>query len=168
VLVIIEHDDVRTRECPNGHGSFLGTFALEHLTQLKWLRAGTTDGQAPTSRPRNEGPTLQELAAKVFAENTRESIYCLDCLVEMEKDQVHPMIPVDVDICPKCHCAWLDAREMELISGCFSNWKPALTRKSFVCASALPRPRNQWRANWVANFRKRRERPTQSWLFPMG
>jgi Zn-finger nucleic acid-binding protein len=116
ILVNVERDGVRLRQCGGCYGCFLGEIALKRLTRLDFIREqkAQTDGQPAAAR--QDGPTLAELAELVAESATVEDLRCPSCAVVMRKNRVHPMIPVEVDTCPKCQSTWLDAGEMALIS----------------------------------------------------
>lgn len=125
VLTLVESDGVRYRQCTGCFGCCVGEVGLKRLTRLEALK--TKNAQpAPMSSPQAALSTqtgeasLADLAVLVSESNTRKDLRCPSCEAVMRKSKVHPMVPVQIDMCPKCKSAWLDAGEMKLIQKLYS------------------------------------------------
>jgi len=104
-----EEHTVRILTCSNCFGNWIAYPALLRLIRpvAAPAEAGAEDASAE--------PTLQELAAIVVESNTTKRLRCPECHVELRKDRMHPMVPVEIDRCPRCQYVWLDVGELPLL-----------------------------------------------------
>jgi Zn-finger nucleic acid-binding protein len=110
VMVLIQADGVRYRECPGCFGRLIGNLDLK-----KVLRATTTAGESEAQ----QSDAIVDLAALVTESDTKQEIRCPRCLEPMGKGRLHQLVPVVVDTCKKCQMTWLDAGELKLIQRLF-------------------------------------------------
>ena len=119
MLTIVDRNGIRARECPSCFGSFLAEIALKRMTRLQVTQQAPASQNDPASPAitdaSNSGPSIAELAELVAESNSKERLRCPECTVEMTKNRVHPLIPVEIDTCPKCKSSWPDAGELALI-----------------------------------------------------
>jgi uncharacterized protein len=101
-LTRVVEEGVKQHTCPNCFGHWMNNLALTRL-----IRLGVNDAESGTS--------LVDLAETVAASDNRKPVRCAECVKEMLKDKFHPMIPVRLDKCKKCHTIWLDAGEYALL-----------------------------------------------------
>jgi Zn-finger nucleic acid-binding protein len=121
----LEDSGLHLLECSNCFGNW-----MPYVTLLRFMRGGvpTANGAAAPGdldsgppAPGNPGtpaaaePTLEDLAAVVVESNTTKTLQCPECHVDLHKDRVHPMIPVQVDRCPHCDYVWLDVGKRPLM-----------------------------------------------------
>jgi len=106
-------ENVRLNTCPGCFGIWIDKLALNRL-------ARTPPPPAPDGTP--ELP-LEELAAVVVESNTKERLHCPLCPGELVKQRYHALIPVEVDLCPRCGGVWLDVGELPLIRRLFAEFQ---------------------------------------------
>ena len=107
ILVRIDQGGVPLRQCGGCFGAWLGEVPFKRLTRPQ-VDPADASAEAPQA-------SLVDLAALVGESNSRKDVRCPECGVVMRKGRVHPMIPVEIDQCPKCRGVWLDAGELALI-----------------------------------------------------
>jgi len=107
-LTRVVENDIKSAVCPNCFGTWLNTGAL--LRKARGEARDLAGGVAPSG-----GPSLSELADIVHTSDSHDMLRCGECEKPMVKEQFHPMIPVQVDRCPRCNTIWLDAGELPLI-----------------------------------------------------
>jgi len=103
-------ENVRLNTCPGCFGIWIEKIALNRLART------------PAPPPADGSPeqSLQELAEIVVESNTKGRLHCPVCPVDLVKDRYHPLIPVEVDRCPKCAAVWLDVGELPLLRRLFA------------------------------------------------
>jgi uncharacterized protein len=103
----LDEQGIMAAQCPQCQGIWISQIALNRLTRRE------ADQPAPVLTAR--GPSLPELAERVTQTDSTGQIDCPYCAVTMIKERFHPMIPVQIDRCPKCDYIWLDAGEQDLL-----------------------------------------------------
>jgi Zn-finger nucleic acid-binding protein len=103
----LDEQGIMAAQCPRCQGIWISKLALDRLTRREAGPPGPVLSAA--------GPSLPDLAARVTQSNSTAQLDCPYCLVAMSKGRFHPMIPVQIDRCPRCDYVWLDAGEQDLL-----------------------------------------------------
>ncbi len=107
ILTRIEQENIKMQTCSNCYGTVIQRPALLHLLHTDPYAATRESGGTPSS--------LADLAAIVGESDTKQIMPCPQCSHSMQKDRVHPMIPVQLDICGPCMLYYLDVGELPLV-----------------------------------------------------
>ena len=111
----VEDSGVKLHTCPNCFGHWIQKVALLRLCrQLATEAQGRSPDEALAAQNQ-----IADLAAIVVESNCPKTRRCNVCSTDMLKDKIHPMIPVNMDRCPKCDALWLDVGEFSLIKKLF-------------------------------------------------
>ncbi len=110
LMTRVIQENVRMSTCPECFGTWIDRVALMHLTRTP----------VPLAADGSSDPSLQELAAIVVESNTTERLHCPVCPVDLVKERYHPLIPVDINRCPRCAGVWLDVGELPLLRRLFT------------------------------------------------
>jgi Zn-finger nucleic acid-binding protein len=89
--------------CPQCHGIWVSQVALRRLMNYELAKEPPAD------------ESLEDLAATVAGTNSTSTLYCPECHVALLREQIHPLIPVNIDRCGKCNYIWFDAGEQRLM-----------------------------------------------------
>lgn len=101
-LTRVQEEGINHHTC----GGCFGTW-IERVRLIRLVRLALPPAAA--SQP------LEELAALVAESDTKQMLRCPECATPMRRDRYHPLIPVNLDQCPKCQGYWLDAGELTLL-----------------------------------------------------
>lgn len=88
--------------CPQCHGIWVTRLALRGIMAHELSNSLYAD------------ESVADLTVAVAQSDTTKTLYCPDCHVALVKDRIHPLIPVQVDACPKCDYVWFDPSEQML------------------------------------------------------
>src|SRR4051794_3706959 len=76
--------------CPQCHGIWVTRVAFRRIMAHELSNSFCAD------------ESVADLKAVVAEPATTNTLYCPDCHAALVKDRIHPLIPVQVDSCPKC------------------------------------------------------------------
>lgn len=93
---------VNVHACPGCFGKWMQDVSLQRLVQQP-------------QEGNDAAVSLQDIAAVVAESNTTKKLHCPTCPNDLEKDRFHPLIPVEIDRCPKCKGIYLDVGELPLL-----------------------------------------------------
>jgi len=89
--------------CPRCYGIWVSQTALRGIIHRELENATDSDVSVPQ---------LSEIVARA---DSTQVLYCPECHIALSKERVHPLVPVQVDHCPKCNYIWFDAAEQLLM-----------------------------------------------------
>lgn len=83
--------------------SCLGTW-MRQMAMLKWIR-----------QPGSPPGSVADMAALVAETDKSKKIRCPECNVDMIYERYQPLVPLNIDRCPKCQGIWMDGGKANLL-----------------------------------------------------
>jgi len=114
IMTDVIQNDMHAKTCSVCFGIWISREGL-----LRLVRKPQVDDQNPQSSQ----ASLQDLAAVATESDTPKPMVCPECSQKMRIDRIHPIIPVNLQFCDKCHDVWVDVGKLPLIQRLYTEFQ---------------------------------------------